>query len=150
MWSAFLPPADEFWVQSYVAGGGDPGNVQAGAFPDGRAFYNEMLMLASGIQMAGPNLTPETFAQGLRSTTFPNPGAGAAPFHQAAVGFGPEDPSMVSDFLEFWLDTRTSGTEVSHSPNVNTYRAMCNVLLGRRWTAETFPTSDAFYRGACR
>jgi hypothetical protein len=149
-WNLFLPVADEFWVQSFVAGGGDPGVVQGGTFPGGRGFYQEMLLLASGIQLAGPHLTPETFAQGLSSSTFPNPGAGAAPFHQATVGFGPGDVAMTNDYLEFWLDTRMSGTEVTHTTNVDTYRAMCQVQLGRRWSEETFPASDGYYSGACR
>jgi hypothetical protein len=150
LWNVFLPTAEEFWVQAYVAGGGDPGVVQAGSFPGGRAFYNEMLLLASGIQLAGPHLTPETFAQGLRSTTFPNPGAGRPPFRQATVGFGSGDPAMTDDYLEFWLDTTYTGAEVSHSTNVNTYRAMCQVDGARRWTEETWPATDHYYRGTCR
>jgi hypothetical protein len=150
LWNLFLPPSEEFWVQAFIAGGGQPGDVQAGSFPGGRAFYNELLVLAAGIQLAGPNLTPETFAEGLTSTTFPNPGAAAAPFYQATVGFRPGDPAMTHDYLEFWLDTRMTGSEVSHTPNVNTYRAMCQVARGRRWNLETWPTTDLFYRPPCR
>src|SRR5437868_1214001 len=35
--------------------------------------YRGVLMMAAGLQMAGPHLTPETFAAGLQKTVFPNP-----------------------------------------------------------------------------
>lgn len=150
MWNLFLPPGQEFWGQSFIAGGGGQEAVSAGTYANGRAFYNEMLLLASGIQMAGPNLTPATFAEGLRSTDFPNPRAGSAPFHQAHVGFGQGDVTMTDDYLAFWLDTRMSGAEVNTRPNANEYQAMCNVEGGRRWTEQTWPTTDRFYTPRCR
>jgi hypothetical protein len=141
----------EFWHRAFLAGGGDPAVVQGGALPDGLAFYNELLLLASGIQMAGPKLTPETFAAGLRATKFPNPGAGRAPFYQGTVGFGPRDVTMVDDFQEFWLDTRMTGAEVTQSNNLNTSRAYCYVALGRRSLPNAFPGDDAFYQpNVCR
>jgi hypothetical protein len=136
----------EFWYQAYQAAGGNP----SGVVLDGRALYNELLLLASGIQQAGPHLTPETFAEGLASTPFPNPGAGAAPSYQATVGFGPDDASMVDDFQQFWLDTRTSGTETTRSKNLNNHKAECYAALGRRWNRDTWPTQDSYYRGPCR
>jgi hypothetical protein len=149
MWNQLLPPFEEFWAQAYLAGGGEASAVQSSTYADGRAFYNEMLLLASGIQLAGPHLTPESFARGLTSTAFPNPGAGAAPFHQATVGFGPGDITMTNDYLEFWLDTRTTGAEINQGMNTH-YRATCQVDLGRRWTQQTWPTADLFYQGPCR
>jgi hypothetical protein len=100
--------------------------------------------------MAGPHLTPQSFAAGLHSTTFPNPGAGTAPLYQAAVGFPAGEVAMVHDYAAFWLDTRTSGQEVTNSKDLNTSRATCYVALGRRWDVDTWPRSDAFYRGTCR
>ena len=51
------------------------------------ARYSSLLLLASGIQLAGPNLTPATFQAGLmRADQFPNPGARGAPYFQARVG----------------------------------------------------------------
>src|SRR5258708_17094819 len=35
--------------------------------------YWVMLLMASGIQMAGPNLTPQSFEAGLQRAAFPNP-----------------------------------------------------------------------------
>jgi hypothetical protein len=114
-----------------------------------RPFYQEMLLLASGIQMAGPNLTPETFAKGLHDTAFPNPGAGGPPSYQASVGFPGTSPSMVQDYQAFWLDTRTSGQDV-RSKGANESRAFCAVGLGRRWDLDTWPAADGFYTPGCR
>jgi hypothetical protein len=150
VWNKLLPAPLEFWAQSYFAGGGNQGNFSAGGLPGGRAFYNELLLLASGIQMAGPNLTPETFAKGLQETEFGNPGAGAPPFYQGTVGFA-DDTTMVDDLLEFWLDTRMSGSEASGDKNVNESRSNCYVAMGRRWRLESWPTTDDFYKNtACR
>ncbi len=66
-----------------------------------RNVYDGLLVLASGIQTAGPNLTPASFEQGLTRTGFPNPAAGATPYWQAEVGFGGKY-SMVNDFTLVW------------------------------------------------
>ncbi|MHB8507856.1 MAG: hypothetical protein ACYDGR_04305 [Candidatus Dormibacteria bacterium] len=74
-----------------------------------RTEYAPLLLLASGIQMAGPNLTPETFQQALWRTKFPNPGAGAAPYYQAYVGFPGQRHNEVGDAsLVWWSDTQNS------------------------------------------
>lgn len=67
-----------------------------------RHVYTGLLLLASGLQMAGPHLTPASFEQGLRKTDFPNPGAGAAPAWQARVGFKDGRHNMVNDFTPVW------------------------------------------------
>jgi hypothetical protein len=140
----------EYWCQAYLAAGGDPSQLSGGYFPNGRAFYQELLLLASGVQMAGPHLTPQTFAAGLHATTFPNPGAGRAPTYQGTVGFTGSEVAMIQDFNQWWLDTRTTGREVSQSKNLNTSKATCYVGLGRRFTNEDWPTTDGYYRGTCR
>ncbi len=73
------------------------------------AIYSELLLLAAGIQMAGPHLTPETFEQGLFRTRFPNPGAGGPPYWQARVGFGPGDHTMIDDLPLLWWSERAHG-----------------------------------------
>jgi hypothetical protein len=60
-------------------------------------FYYQMYILALGIQMAGPNLTPETFEQGM----FAYPG-GIGP--RGSWHFGPEDYTSTDDFREIWWD----------------------------------------------
>jgi hypothetical protein len=56
-----------------------------------------MYMLALGVQLAGPNLTPETFEQGM----FSYPG-GTGPF--GTWGFGPESYTPTQDFRVVWWD----------------------------------------------
>lgn len=130
-----------------MAAGGDQ---SVSSQPDGRGFYQELMLLASGIQMAGPRLTPQSFADGLHTTTFPNPGAATAPFYRGTVGFANGDPVMVDDYTAFWLDTRTTGQEVGQSTGINQSKAMCAVELGRRWTESTWPRVDRYYQGPCR
>jgi hypothetical protein len=147
-WNKQAPLSQEPWTQASVAAGG---NSTVNAMPCGRAFYQEMLLLASAIQMAGPQLTPETFAEGLRTTRFPNPGAAGPPFYQGTVGFEDGDSVMVDDYTAFWLDTRKSGQQVSNSTGINQYDAFCAVEFGRRWSEDTWPRKDGFYApGVCR
>ena len=145
-WNKMPQPDLEFWWRAYLESGGNP----VGVVNSGRAVYNELLMLASGIQLAGPHLTPETFAAGLRSTAFPNPGAAGPPFYQGTVGFTAGDVTMVDDFGQFWLDTRTSGQGTTRSKNLSNYDAECYALLGRRWRSDAWPAADSFYQGGCR
>jgi hypothetical protein len=61
--------------------------------------YRSMLLMASGLQLAGPNLTPESFQRGLHAARFPNPDHR----NQAGkVGFLDNDHSMTNDTVEFW------------------------------------------------
>lgn len=68
--------------------------------------YRTLLLLASGIQLAGPNLTPETFARGLHQRAFPNP---ESPLQPGKVGFLGGSYSMTQDAAEFyWSNTAPS------------------------------------------
>ena len=59
--------------------------------------YYQLYMLALGIELAGPNLTPQTFEQGM----FSYPG-GTGP--RGTWGFGPGDYTPMDDFREIWWD----------------------------------------------
>jgi hypothetical protein len=61
--------------------------------------YRALLVVASGIQLAGPNLTPETFGAALQRTRFPYPADD--PTRSGDVGFA-NDHSMTQGFTEFW------------------------------------------------
>jgi hypothetical protein len=148
LWNKMPQLELEFWYQAYLAAGGLASD--AGVLNNGLNFYNELLLLASGIQMAGPHLTPESFAEGLRSTTFPNPGGGTTPHYQATVGFGPGSSSMVQDFSGFWFDPRTNWDTYSPQRGLNYYKTNCYVALGRRWNVDSWPVADSFYQGGCR
>jgi hypothetical protein len=65
-------------------------------------LYTPLLIIASGIQMAGPRLNAQTFAAGLTRAAFPNPKSGIAPYFQAHVSFGPRDHSFYGDAAFVW------------------------------------------------
>jgi hypothetical protein len=68
--------------------------------------YRPLLMLASGLQMAGPHLTPQTFLAGLRRTQFPNP---VTSIHAGAVGVPPDGYSFTDDAAEWWWSNTARG-----------------------------------------
>jgi hypothetical protein len=76
---------------------------------DGNTTYEEvykpLLILAAGVQLAGPNLTPQTFEEGLHRTAFPNP---TDPRQLGKVGFNTGDHTFVDDAIEsFWSEGAT-------------------------------------------
>jgi hypothetical protein len=140
------------WFQSYLAAAGHAPAARS-MYDNGNAFYHELLLLASGVQMAGPHLTPESFAKALHNTEFPNPGAGAAPSYQARVGFPGSSVSMVSDYAGFWLAPDVTYAEMQRealSQDYHIWQALCWVKLGRRYHDTTWPTTDDFQTRACR
>jgi hypothetical protein len=145
--SKLLPDSQTPWLQAFQAAGG---SLSDASLRGGNTLYHELSLLAAGVQMAGPRLTPETFANALRSTTFPNPGAGTAPSWQAAVGFA-EGPTMVNDFNGFWIDpSATSQTFVTSAHTGNLWRVFCYLDVGARWTGSRWPAQDRFKQGRCR
>jgi hypothetical protein len=67
--------------------------------------YQSLLVLASGIQMAGPHLTPESFGQGLMKAQFENPNCDGPPLYQSCVSFTPEDHTMADSYVEMWASS---------------------------------------------
>jgi hypothetical protein len=66
------------------------------------AIYEQMYMLAMGIQLAGPDLTPQTYEQGMFSY-----GGGTGPY--GTWGFGPGHFTPTQDSHEiYWDPTATS------------------------------------------
>lgn len=108
--------------------------------------YYELLVLASGIQMAGPNLTPQNFERGLFKADFPEPGSGRAPLYHPGGGFGPGDHTMVDDAAMIWY----SPSDMSYTTNVRrgTY---CYVRLGLRYGIGQWPRGNpAFFEDPCK
>jgi hypothetical protein len=60
----------------------------------------------AGVQMAGPNLTPDTFRLGLYSI----PSFGGTP-SVPKIGFSPDSPTAVDDFTEVWWDPNGTGKD---------------------------------------
>jgi hypothetical protein len=149
-WNKGGPLATLPWYQSYLDGGGSASAI--GSTYAGEPLYHELLMLASGVQMAGPHLTPASFAEALKSAQFPNPGADTAPTYQARVGFGDGRQTMVDDFGAFWDDPAWSvaeDTSASQSGAGDFYQAFCWVQLGNRW-AGGWPSQAGYFGSRCR
>ena len=104
--------------------------------------YEVLLLFASGIQMAGPNLTPQTFESGLQRTTFPNPDYPTMP---GKVGFFGGSHAMTIDAAEiFW-----SNSAQSPYPDEGA-GAYCYVDHGARHSVGNFPVGgDPFFRAPC-
>ncbi|HZN14035.1 MAG TPA: ABC transporter substrate-binding protein [Acidimicrobiales bacterium] len=92
--------------------------------------YYQFYMLAIGIQMAGPNLTPESFEQGM----FAYPG-GSGP--RGGWGFGPGDYTPMDDFREIWWDPNRI------SPQNNKPGAWVQLNNGARYRKGTVPHEGA-------
>jgi hypothetical protein len=108
--------------------------------------YEAMLLLASGLQMAGPRLTPEAFQNGLFKTRFPNAGAGGPPYYQSRVSFGPGDFNMQGDASLIWW----SPADQSYQKTQGTF---CYADLGVRRAIGGWPKGNSHLfadAGACR
>jgi hypothetical protein len=150
-WNKSGPLASQPWYQAFTDGGGtaDQGTV----LNPGDGFYHELLMLASGAQMAGPHLTAATLSAALESTVFPNPGAAGPPYYQGRVGFGDGSKVMVNDYVGFWLDPSATQAVVVQDALAQAdsgYRELCFVDHGTRYAPSAIPPSDQYQRGQCR
>lgn len=125
---------------------GDPqADPSGGLYYPMMARYHQLLQLASGIQLAGPELTPEAFEQGLQQADFPNPGAGGPPAYQAAVDYSgrhtPSDSAML-----WYYSPRDSGIVDPGVPG-----AVCYVNDGTRYRVGGFPAGpQPFFEDPCR
>jgi hypothetical protein len=117
-----------------IEGSGQPDSAQVALnLRSRRGAYHDLLMLASGIQMAGPRLTPETFQQGLQKASFPNP---PTDFNQGRVSFQ-GDHSMTEDVTEYYWSSTGLSPYVGSPAG-----AVCYFARGARSTATTFPSTD--------
>jgi hypothetical protein len=93
-------------------------------------IYYQLYMLAIGIHMAGPNLTPETYEAGM----YAYPG-GSGP--RGTWGFGPGDHTPIDDFREIWWDTEKI------SPQNNKPGAWVELNDGKRYRPGEVPKGKA-------
>jgi hypothetical protein len=108
--------------------------------------YDDLLLVASGIQLAGPHLTPETFAAGLHQAEFPNPGCNGPPYYQACVGFQGGSHSMQQSFGQIFWDPSAPNNDLSPS----TAGAYCYVAAGTRRTLANWAGPDRYGNSTCR
>lgn len=128
--------------------GGDPSyvfptssNANAVEFQHLLLTYHELLLAAAGIQMAGPNLNPTTFEQGLERTEFPNPPSWQ---QEGRVGF-PGVHYMTQDSTVWWWSETTPSVYPDEGPS-----AMCYEQHGARYTAGEFPHGpDDYFTSTC-
>jgi len=93
-------------------------------------IYYQMYLLAIGIQMAGPNLTPQSFEAGM----YAYPG-GSGP--RGLWGFGPGDHTPTDDFREIWWDPDRISAQ-NNEPG-----AWVQLNGGARWSASNPPRGPA-------
>lgn len=139
-----LPKQDMpfYWALKETDPALDP---QGGAYFAVQARYSSFLLLASGIQMAGPHLTPDTFAAGLLRTRWANPGAGAAPYFQAPVGFDGGSRTFIDSAAMIWHDPGRQSTVDPQNTG-----AVCYVRRGQRYGLNGWPAGDQpFFTGPC-
>ncbi|MCU1673579.1 MAG: hypothetical protein JWN77_1692 [Frankiales bacterium] len=139
-----LPKQDMPWY--WAVREADPtSDPQGNTYYASNSRYYQLLLLASGIQLAGPDLTPASFQRGLQAARFPNPGAAGPPYFQARVGFEGRRHVMSVDAAMFWYDPNRPGTIDPTVPG-----AICYVDRGRRFGLGQWTRSEpAFFSGPC-
>jgi hypothetical protein len=143
-----LDPQNEFWYRAVREVDPSFAYQQTSQDQYGYYRYEELLLLADGIQQAGPRLTAESFQQGLYATRFGNDGHGAAPYYQAAVSFGPGKHSFYDDAAAVWY---SAGAQ-SYTTNQGNTGSYCYSRGGQRSADWSQPPPPAFYdtSAACR
>lgn len=145
--SAYNPhilPQTEYWYQAVQEGNPnfrwtDPTSYKVDATLYYAAWYSyySLLVLSAGIQMAGPHLTPQSFASGLQNTTFPNP---TVPQHpEGKVTIHPGQHSYISDVSLLWFEP---GKPESSYGDASSF---CYADFGTRFGTTDMPTKDLFY-----
>lgn len=144
-WSKILHPQDEPWYAAIKEE--DPGhtftegnNVPPFSYFGARFDYEPMLVMAAGIQMAGPRLTPETFAKGLQSAAWPNPFTQHWP---GKVTVSPGNHSYVEDAAAIWFDN-AGRSEYSAGDG-----SFCYVQNGVRRRLGQWPRNDGLFARPC-
>lgn len=140
-WNKFVRVADEPWYAALKEI--DP-NYRFCCPPFGyygaRFDYHAMLVMAAGIQMAGPNLTPESFARGLQTARWPNPPTEKWP-GKVTVSEGTH--SYMEDAAAIWFDN-SAASEYSGRG------AFCYVENGARRRVGQWPAQDGLFSQPCR
>ena len=90
--------------------------------------------LFTGIHMAGPNLTAETFAKGMYS--YPRTGGDVA---HPTVQFSRSSPTAVEDFIEIWWDANAQGPDERSEQGTG---MMMKSDGGKRYVLGSWPQGD--------
>ena len=126
---------------------GDPAvaaRTSNGDFTNFTQLYRPLLLLAAGIQMAGPKLTAESFRAGLLKTTFPNP---VTSLNAGDVGMESQGYSFTRDATEWWYSTSAKGPYSDDDAGAK--GAICYLDAGRRYHHGTWVRKERTSFGAC-
>jgi hypothetical protein len=147
-----LDYANSWWTQAVLEI--DPGfsSSYESQFGDqDAAIYNAVQLLSNGIQTAGPKLTAASFERGLLGTSFPDPGAGAAPYYQAGYGFGAGDYNGVDDYAVIWWSNQAPPFNYVQGGNPES-GSFCLVGNGQRFRPGSWPALSTLFNpsAGCR
>ena len=107
--------------------------------------YRPLLLLASGLQMAGPKLTATSFRDGLRKARFPNP---VTATHAGAVGLPQDGYTFTDDAAEWWWSNNARGPYSDDGAAGK--GAYCYLDGGARHLMGTWPhSSPDFFGNSC-
>ncbi len=141
-----LDPQNEFWYRAVREVDSGYSYQQKGTNMYSYYRYEELMLLVSGIQQAGPDLTPQTFQQGLYDTQYVDVGHGAGPYYQAAVSFGPGDHTFFDDAAAIWFNA----TATSYTVNQGNQGAYCYSNGGDRSVDWLRPDPRFYGNQQCR
>jgi ABC-type branched-subunit amino acid transport system substrate-binding protein len=128
------PSTWAYYGSEYFGDTGQAGNDTA---------YHSLLLIASGIQMAGPHLTPYTFQSGLQKANFPNPDS---PLMAGKVGFNGGSHAMTLDAAEVWW----SMTDQGPYPDETGGGVWCYGHHGARHNlSNPWPAADDLFKEPC-
>jgi len=97
-------------------------------------YHNQLLELFAGFMMAGPKLTPQSYAQG--QYNYPATGGSAAyPLWKMT----PDSPVWIKDFTEVWWNANGSGKDEVNQNNVG---ILMKAAGGKRYQANQWPTTN--------
>jgi hypothetical protein len=142
VWNRFIHPGEEYWYAAVKEG--DPTYIYNSSLDYYNTWYayKPLLVLFSGLQMAGPHLTPQTFAAGLQGTSevwkwkevadlgiepgvWPN---AKIPGHtEGFVSVKPGQHSYVVDASVIWYNPSNA------NPEYNTTGSFCYLGMGHRF-----------------
>ena len=146
---SFIPRHVNPLLEPYNVGiqEGDPAvaaRTSNGDFTNFTQLYRPLLMLAAGLQMAGPKLTAASFQSGLLKTTFPNP---ITTLNAGDVGLDSEGFSFTRDATEYWYSSTAKGPYSDDGAGAK--GAICYLDSGRRYRPGAWRKGELTGFGTC-
>lgn len=135
-----ISPLWVFWENKATSAGyreyfhvnpdGQPGDEGVGI----NTIRGDVQMIFTGIHMAGPNLTAETFGQGMLAFP-PSGGVPGAPL----LFYTEKEPAFIKDFTEVWWDPNGTGKDEADNEGLG---ILMKANGGKRYKLGEWPNSD--------